>query len=157
VTTQSFISILLVEPENPDNIGAVARAMKNMGLRDLRLVCPPRLWKSKGKKMAVSAYDVLQKAHVFKSVEEAVSDSHLVIGTTRRGGPRRGSFLKFEETLEKIKKTKASHRVTLMFGKESKGLDNPSLNRCDWVTTIPVHPDMPSINLAQAVMIFAFS
>lgn len=153
----SHIAILLVEPENPDNIGAVARAMKNMGLKDLCLVKPVKPWKTKGRKMAVKAFDLLEQASVFNSVEDAVREAHLVIGTTRRGGPRRGLFIPFDEAIAKIKKADTGQRVVIMFGKESKGLDNPSLNRCDWVTTIPVHPDLPSINLAQAVMIFAFT
>ncbi len=151
------ITILLVDPENPDNIGAVARAMKNMGLRDLQLVRPQRLWKHKGLKLAVTAADVLKQARVFKTVEEAVADAHLVIGTTRRSGPRRGTFLDFREAMQKIQITRKQHQVCLMFGRESKGLDNASLKLCDWVTTIPVSPEQPSINLAQAVMIFAFS
>ncbi|MDD5217800.1 MAG: TrmH family RNA methyltransferase [Candidatus Omnitrophica bacterium] len=153
----SFVSIILVEPENPDNIGAVARAMKNMGFCDLRLVRPVKQWKKKGKKLAMAACDVLVGASAFPSVEEVVSDLNLVIGTTRRSGPKRGAFLGFEDVIARIKKVKFPQRVGIMFGKESKGLDNQSLNCCDWVTMIPSHPAYPSINLAQAVMIMCFS
>ena len=149
------VSIILVEPENPDNIGAVARAMKNMALSDLRLVKPPRHWRRLGKKMAMSGCDVLQKAREFKILKQAVSDFRLVIGTTRRKGPKRGRFLDFDETVGKI--ISAGSRTALVFGKESKGLDNASLRLCDWPAVIPANPDYPSLNLAQAVMVFAFS
>ena len=152
------IAIILVETENPDNIGAAARAMKNMGLSDLRLVKPPAHWKRKGKKMAMSAYDVLKQARVFKALSDAVRDRHFVIATSRRQGRRRGRLLGFEDALQKIKSTTHSGKKTaIVFGKESKGLSNEHLLFCDSVTTFPTHSAYPSINLAQAVMIMAFS
>jgi TrmH family RNA methyltransferase len=152
-----MIAILLVEPENPDNIGAVARAMKNTGFSDLRLVNPPRDWRTKAVKMAMSGAGLLESASVFRTVEEAIADRHLVIGTTRRGGPRRGIFMPFREATSKLLGENSSGgKCAVMFGRESKGLDNDALSLCHRVTTIPVHPDCPSINLAQAVMIIAF-
>ena len=148
--------MVLVEPENPDNIGAVARAMKNMGLRNLRLVKPPRGWKRRGRKMAMKARDTLESARVFETVKEAVSDARLVIGTTRRMGPKRGLFIPFQTALQKLTAMPQS-RAAILFGKESKGLSNRDLAMCDWVTTLPSHSDYSSINLAQAVMIIGFS
>lgn len=149
--------ILLVEPENPDNIGAVCRAMKNMGLFQLRLVKPPMGWRKKAEKMAMHSHDVLKKAVVYKTAVAAVEDCQLVIGTSRRGGPKRGFAISFSKAIQKIKKTRLKYRVTVMFGKESKGLDNDSLDLCDWVAAIPTYSGCPSINLAQSVMIMAFS
>ncbi len=149
------VSIILVEPENPDNIGAVARAMKNMALSDLRLVKPPKNWRRLGKKMAMSGVGVLQKAREFKTLKQAISDARLVIGTTRRRGPKRGQFIAFDEAIQEL--TEIDSRTALVFGKESKGLDNPSLRLCDRTVTIPANPDYPSLNLAQAVMVFSFS
>lgn len=151
------ISIVLVEPENPDNIGAVARALWNMGCEDLRLVRPPASWKKKGKKMAMGGFQVLQKARVFQTVEKAIGDSHLVIGTSRRQGIKRGKFLSFGNAIKRARTVSKKKRVSFLFGKESKGLDNASLEQCDWVTTIPANPAYPSLNLAQAVMVTAFS
>jgi len=151
------ISIILVEPENPDNIGAVARAMKNMGLGNLRLVNPPEEWRQKAKKMAIAAEDVLKKALVYPTLREAVSDQTLVIGTTRRHGPRRGVFIPFQEMIKKVQAVAQRKPAAIIFGKESKGLDNASLKLCDWVTTLPASPAYPSINLAQAVMLVAFA
>ncbi len=151
------IVIILVEPENPDNIGAVARAMKNMGLSTLRLVKPPKSWKKNGKKMSMSAYDVLEAAEEFADLESAVEDLYLLVGTTRRHGPKRGTFILFKEAIRKIKKISKTKPIGILFGKESKGLDNHSLKLCDWVTSIPANPVYPSVNLAQSVMIFAFT
>ncbi len=153
-----MIAFILVEPENPDNIGAAARAMKNMGLEDLRLVKPPADWKSKGRKMAVNAADLLEKARAFESLEEALSDCHFVIGTTRRSGPKRGVFISFPEALHRLRKTSGKKQTAaVLFGKESKGLDNAALRRCNFLTALPAHSGYPSLNLAQAVMVTAFS
>ncbi len=150
------LSIILVEPENPDNIGAAARAMKNMGFSDLRLVKPPEGWAKRSKKMAVNAADLLAKARIYKSVEEAVADLVVVVGTTRRYSPKRGTFQPWEPMLRKIKKMSSQGGLGILFGKESKGLDNSALRLCDWVTTIPANPEYPSLNLAQAVLITCY-
>lgn len=151
------ISIILNEPENPDNIGAAARAMKNMGLKDMRLVNPPEEWRSKASKMAVRADPLLSQAKVYVSLQEAVKDISLVIGTTRREGGRRKGFLSFEEALKKMGQIKNTKRAAVVFGKESKGLSNEDLHQCDFYTTIPSDPAFPSLNLAQAVMVVCFS
>ena len=154
---KSSAVILLVEPENPDNIGAVARAMKNMDLKDLRLIHPPQNWKKLGEKMSMSAFDVLENARVFESVPEAVFDTAFVIGATRRKRRYTSNFISFEKCIKKFKSTRSKKPFALMFGKESKGLSNADLSFCDWITSIPANPVYPSINLAQAVMIFAFT
>lgn len=154
-----MISIILVEPENPDNIGAVARAMKNMGFSDLRVVNPPKNWRIKARKLAMSAGDVLRQAKSFKNLSKAAADASLVVGTSRRLGRQRGRFKDFSEALTLLKNFSNSKTKTaaILFGKESKGLDNESLNLCDWVVSIPSHEDYPSLNLAQAVMVTCFS
>ena len=152
-----MVSITLVSPENPDNIGAVARAMKNMGLRDLRLVNPPSDWKTKGRKLAMAATDVLESAKTYRTVSDAVHDARMVVGTTRRKGPRRGTFVDFQEGIQKIRKTSRSQCLSILFGKESKGLDNKTLAFCDWVLSIPSDEAYPSLNLSQAVMVIVFS
>lgn len=150
------ISIVLMEPENPNNIGASARAMKNMGFSDLRLVKPPKGWAWKAKKMAMSAEDLLPNAKVFDSLEEAVSDINVLVGTSRRYSPKRGMFQPWAPMLKKINRSCVQGSVGILFGKESKGLDNASLELCDWITTIPANPDYPSLNLAQAVLVTCY-
>lgn len=153
----STISIVLVEPESCDNIGAVARAMKNMTLSDLRLVRPPVSWRSEARKLAVGAKDLLDGARSYSSLSASVRDRQWVIGTTRRQGTKRGRFRSFEETLRALRGKNRACRHAIVFGKESKGLANRDLALCDWITTIPSNPRYPSLNLAQAVMVFAFA
>ncbi|MBN1688974.1 MAG: RNA methyltransferase [Candidatus Omnitrophica bacterium] len=151
------IAVVLVEPENPDNIGSTARAMKNMGFLDLRLVRPPSNWKKKGRKLAMSAVDQLEKAQVYQTLEEAICDMTLVVGTTRRRRKKWQNFKDFHVAISGIVRKASKCRVAILFGKESKGLDNAALDLCDWGISIPTSSAYPSINLAQAVMIIVFS
>lgn len=154
---QDNIATILVSPENTDNIGAVARAVKNMGFSDLRLVVPPRGWRAQSKKMAVSADDIVKRAREFSSLGEAVRDMGLVIGTTRRPGGRRGVFLPFNRAISKIRRNSSNQKTGLVFGRESKGLANEESALCDHLVTIPTGSAYPSLNLAQAVMVTLFA
>ncbi len=150
-------AVILVCPENPDNIGAVARAVKNMGFSDLRLVTPPQRWRTKARKMAVSAEDVLKRALVFSSLQKAVSDLGTVVGTSRRGGGHRGVFLPFDAGISKLRTATFRQKVGIVFGRESKGLSNDESALCDYLVTIPTGAVYPSLNLAQAVMVMLFA
>jgi tRNA/rRNA methyltransferase len=151
------IAIILVYPENPDNVGAAARAVKNMGFSDLRLVGPPRAWRVKAKKMAVSAADILKKGEEHASLHDAIRDLGLVIGTTRRAGGHRGTFLPFDQVLAKIRGRSKNQKIGIVFGRESKGLANEDSASCDHLVTIPTGPLYPSLNLAQAVIVMLFA
>jgi tRNA/rRNA methyltransferase len=151
------IAIILVFPENPDNIGAAARAIKNMGFSNLRLVGPPRAWRSKAKKMAVSAEDILKKGETYVSLQNAIRDLGLVIGATRRSGGERGSFLPFEQALAKVRGNSRRQKIGIVFGRESKGLANEESALCDHLVTLPTGSSYPSLNLAQAVMVMLFA
>lgn len=151
------VAIVLVEPEIPDNIGAAARAMKNMGLNDLRLVKPPGGWREKARKLAVGADPFLDQAKIYDDLKSAVRDTVWVIGTTRRQGGRRRAFLEYHAAVRKLRDVSREKTAAIIFGKESKGLSNEDLHVCDWFTTIPTGDEYPSINLAQAVMIVCFS
>ena len=150
-------AIILVSPENPDNIGAAARAIKNMGFSDLRLVRPPRDWRAKAKKMAVSAGDILEKGKAYPSLQEAIHDLGLVIGTTRRLGGHRGAFLPFDKAISKVRGGSHHQKIGIIFGRESKGLANEDSALCDHLVTIPTGQAYPSLNLAQAVMVVLFA
>ncbi len=151
------IAIILVSPENPDNIGAVARAVKNMGFADLRLVEPPRGWRAKAKKMAVSAEDILRKGREYASLQDAIKNLGLVIGTTRRVGGQRGTFSPFDKAVSKIRGSAHLQKIGIVFGRESKGLANEDSDSCDYLITIPTGSSYPSLNLAQAVMVVLFA
>ena len=129
------IAIILVFPENPDNVGAAARAIKNMGFSDLRLVGPPRSWRTRAKKMAVSAGDILKKGEEYASLQDAVQDLGLVVGTTRRSGGHRGAFLSFDQTVAKIRGSSRRQKIGIVFGRESKGLANEDSALCDQLAT----------------------
>jgi TrmH family RNA methyltransferase len=151
------IAIILVFPENSDNIGAAARAVKNMGFSDLRLVGPPRAWRAKAKKMAVSAKDILKKGEECTSLHDAIQDLGLVIGMTRRPGGHRGTFLPFDKALTKIRGKSQNQKIGIVFGRESKGLANEDSALCDHLVTIPTGSSYPSLNLAQAVIVMLFA
>lgn len=151
------ITTILVCPENPDNIGAAARALKNMGFSDLRLVKPPKGWRVKAKKMAMFGADILRATKTFPSLAKASADLQVLIGTTRRISQGRGPFLDFGEAISRIKKDSEKLKIGLVFGCESKGLANKDSQLCDALATIPASQVYPSLNLAQAVMVFLFS
>jgi tRNA/rRNA methyltransferase len=151
------VAVILVSPENPDNIGAVARAVKNMGFSELRLVDPPGSWRAKAKKMAVSAADILKNGEAYASLGDAIRDLGLVIGTTRRLGGHRGIFLPFDKAVSKVHGGSYGQKIGIVFGRESKGLANEDSALCDHLVTIPTGPAYPSLNLAQAVMVMLFA
>lgn len=151
------IITILVCPENPDNVGAAARAVKNMGFSELRIVNPPRQWLEKGKKMAVSAFDILRNAKSFSNLEKASADLQSLVGTTRRVSYSRGAFASFPEIVSKVQKISQKTKVGIVFGCESKGLANKDSKLCDYLVTIPTGKSYPSLNLAQAVMVMLFS
>jgi tRNA/rRNA methyltransferase len=147
------IRIVLVEPRGSGNIGSVARAMKNMGLKDLALVGRGRARSFWARAMAVHAREILEAAGRFSTLREAVADCALVVGTTTRGGLYRSHSLSPRELAPKIVAAVASGRCAIVFGPEDHGLSNRDLKYCQWLMTIPAHPDYPSLNVAQAAMV----
>ncbi|MDH4226685.1 MAG: RNA methyltransferase [Deltaproteobacteria bacterium] len=147
------ISIVLVEPRGAGNIGSVCRAMKNNGLKDLRLVNPVPYMTEEGKSMACNATDMLQAARVFPTLDVAIKDAPLVVGTTRRRGKLRFPTMNIDEAIPEIIKRARKNRVAILFGREDKGLKNEETEICDILLEIPSHRDYASINLAQAVFV----
>ena len=146
----------LVEPREPGNVGAAARAMKNMNFKNLSLVNPPSLHDREARRFARNALDVLGSADQHESLKDAVGDKHYVVGTARRKGRRRGVFLPVEEGAQRIREIARTHKVALLFGREDTGLYNEEVEECGFIMTIPANKEQPSLNLAQAVMIFAY-
>ena len=152
----SNIRIVLVRPSHPGNIGAVARAMKNMGLRRLYLVAPSGYPSFEASQRAASAGDVLQQAVMTESLEQALTGCALVAGTTARLrnvtwpqiDARAGGELMFSES--------AQHEVALVFGNERTGLLNEEMEQCQYLVNIPTSDDYASLNLAQAVQILCY-
>src|SRR5205823_13855092 len=142
-----------MNPRNPLNIGAVARAMSNFGFRHLRVVSPYEL-AFREARSAVGAAALLEQAEEFKSLEEAVADCSLVVGTTAlsRRDPqhtvrdlRQGAWL--------IRKRLSMGCVALLFGSEKRGLSNEDLSHCHWLLRVPTREEHRSMNLGQAVAV----
>lgn len=150
------VSFILVEPREPGNIGAAARAMQNMGFGRLELVNPVYFCTKEAKWMACQGYDILKKATVHATFDDAIHDKHLVVGTTRRLGTRRGMIIRLEDSIVKIISAAKKNRVALLFGRERNGLTNREVNECGLLITIPSEPATPSLNLAQSVLLVAY-
>lgn len=147
------ISIILLEPRGPRNIGSVARAMKNTGFSRLTLINPVPYKNNEAYEMACKAADLLQEAELFQTLDEALHAFPLVVGTTRRGGKERFPLLTLDEAIPKIAEAAVENRVALLFGREDKGLTTDELARCNILVEIPTHPSLPSLNLSHAVFI----
>lgn len=147
-------AVVLVEPQGARNIGSVSRAMLNYGLNDLRLVNPQVDHLTfEARQMAVKAAPLLDNARVFSSLNEALADSVLSIGTTRRFGRYREDLLHPDEAARQLLEVAGLGPTALVFGREDKGLTTAELDLCQQLLTIPSNPDLPSLNLAQAVVI----
>jgi TrmH family RNA methyltransferase len=148
------VDIVLVRPWRPANVAAACRAMKNMGLRSLRLVEPPAgLDRPEARALAYGAWDVLDAASVFANLRGAVADASLVAGTSGRKDARALEPRAFAADAA----TRADHgRVAVVFGPESSGLTNDELAHCHLLIHIPTDVAQPSLNLAQAVLIVAY-
>ena len=150
------VHFILVGPTEPGNIGAAARAIKNMGFDRLELVNPVPFLTDEARAMACRAKDVLEKARVHRSFCRAIVGKALIVGTTRRLGSRRGLIVDVRRAAPRIRKTAAKNQVAVVFGNEHTGLTSGELNECGLVLTIPSAPLFPSLNLAQSVMIVAY-
>lgn len=152
----SNISIVLVRPIQPGNVGSVVRAMKNSGLRHLVLVDPCDIESDDAKKMAIGDTQILGNAKIYTSLKEALQRFTWTVATTRRVRRRFDSMLTPKGVAEKIKSLPDRARIAVVFGPEDRGLENAELALCQAVSTIPSHPKFPSMNLAQAVMVHAY-
>jgi tRNA/rRNA methyltransferase len=150
------ISIVLVRPKFPENVGSVARAMKNMGLNRLVVVngCCPLL--ANAYKLASGAEDILERAEEFPTLREAVSGIGCVVGMTSRGGKERGPDLTPEALARKLISLSQRNLIGLVFGSEKEGLTNEELSLCHLYARIPSMDSFPSLNLAHAVMVVSY-
>ncbi len=148
----SNVSVVLVEPQGPLNIGSVCRAMMNFGFSDLRLVNPSADHLcDDARRMAVKASRLLQQARVYDHLEAALDDCQYALGTTRRFGKYREDFLHPDQAGRMLLPLTEKGRVALVFGREDKGLLTAELDLCQRFITIPTRDELPSMNLAQAV------
>jgi TrmH family RNA methyltransferase len=150
------IRIVLVDPNHPGNIGAVARAMKNMGLTELHLVRPKFFPNADATARASGADDVLQAARVHEDFGDAIADCGLVVGTSARARHLPFDLVEPRDCAGQIVQAGQSGSAAIVFGSERIGLTNVELQRCNLLATIPTAPDYSSLNLAMAVQVFAY-
>lgn len=162
-TSKEFIfrptpAIILVEPQLGENIGAAARAMANFGLWDLRLVNPRDGWPNERAVAAASKADhVIERAKVFETLADAVSDLTLVLATTARNREMYKPVIGPDSAAERL----AGHigrgeKAGILFGRERWGLTNEEVAIADAIVTLPVEPAFASLNIAQAVLVLAY-
>lgn len=151
----SHIKIVLVETSHPGNIGAVARAMKNMSLSNLRLVSPKIFPSADATARASGAHDILASTQVFDSLAEAISDCQMVLGSSARDRTISWPQLTARECAERFSHT-ADQNTAIVFGRENSGLKNHELDLCHYLLRIPCNPDYSSLNLAAAVQVVCY-
>ncbi len=150
------IRIVLVNTHHPGNIGAAARAMKNMGLNSLYLVSPIDFPSFEASQRASSATDILEKAVVVDNLADALEGCALVCGTTARLRSVEWPQVDARECGELLYAESQQHEVALVFGRERTGLHNDELELCQTLVNIPTGKAYSSLNLAQAVQVLSY-
>jgi len=150
------IRIVLVDTQHPGNIGASARAMKNMGLDALVLVRPRSAADAEETARAAGAADLLARARVVATVDEAIADCGPVFGTTARPRSANWRVAGAREAAVEMAAATAARPAAVLFGGERNGLANEELDRCQALIRIPCAPGYESLNLAQAVQVVAY-
>jgi tRNA (cytidine32/uridine32-2'-O)-methyltransferase len=151
------VRIVLVETSHPGNIGAAARAMKNMGICQLVLVAPISFPHDKAIWRSASASDVVENAQVVATLDEAIADCQLVIGTSARDRRIPWPMLDPKQCGEKVEaESRQGAEVALVFGREAHGLKNEELQKCHFHVNIPTGKAYSSLNLAMAVQVLCY-
>lgn len=148
--------IVLVDTNHPGNIGASARAMKNMGLTELVLVRPKSFPHAEAVARASGADDILENARVFETLEQAIADCGLVVGTSARQRHLPWDIVEPRECAAMIAREARVGHVAVVFGSERYGLTNEELAHCNALVTIPTSGDYSSLNIAMAVQVIAY-
>lgn len=151
----SPLRIVLLRPKRAENLGAIARAMKNFGVADWVAVCPEALDREAAKLVATQSRELLDSLREVDTLDEAVADCVWVVGTSSR--PRRGMRrLDPREVGVECVERRAQGPVAIVFGDESSGLRNEELLRVHAVSALPTDTAQPSVNLAQAVLLYLY-
>jgi tRNA/rRNA methyltransferase len=148
------IRIVLCRPSHPGNIGAAARAMKTMGLADLRLVAPEKFPAPEARWMATHAVDVLENARVCATLHEAIHDCVAAYALSAR--PREWSPQVMDVRTAAAKAVGLGENIAFVFGNEESGLSNEEMFACQALVHIPANPEFSSLNLAQAVQVVTY-
>ena len=153
----NLINIVLVDTIHPGNIGSVARAMKTMGLSRLSLVNPRVFPSGEANALAGNATDVLDDAHIFWSIKDAIKDSTFVYATSSRDRTIQWPIMNASSAAKKICDEVSSEKeVSIIFGKEDRGLTNTELEFANNLIEIPANPEYPVLNLAMSAQIISY-
>jgi TrmH family RNA methyltransferase len=150
------IRIVLVEPSHPGNIGAVARAMKNMGLEQLVLVSPRQFPHSEAIARASGADDVLAAARVVTTLADAIAGCGFIVATTSRARDQYFSVADVRDAAERVLREAQRGPAAVLFGSERAGLSNEQLEAAHLLIRIPASESYPSLNLAMAAQVVAY-
>lgn len=150
------VKIVLVGTSHSGNIGSAARAMKVMGLTDLTLVSPACSVDEQTLSLASGAADVAENARIVNTLEEAIEDCVLVVGSSARSRTLEWPMLEPRECGEKFIQEAQNGKVALVFGRERTGLTNEELQKCHFHVSIPANPEYSSLNLAMAVQTLGY-
>ncbi len=147
--------IILLEPQLEENIGAVARAMLNFNLHNLRII--KKNWRPNkiSLKTSAKADEILKNAQVFKSLEEAINDLQFVFATSNRKRDLNTDVVNLKQGTKIINNYKNS-KVGILFGPERSGLTNEHIVLCDKIIEIPLNKNFKSLNLAQSVLLIVY-
>ena len=150
------VTIILHKPRYSENIGAAARAILNMGIRDLVVVAPHNFEKSKALKLAThAAAGIIDGLKIYDRLNDALAPFEYVVGTTARLGGERQVVNTPDTLAERLIPISQNNRIAILFGPEDKGLSNIEIRACHALVNIPT-ADFASINLAQSVMILCY-
>ena len=152
-----LINIVLVETSHPGNIGSVARAMKTMGLSKLSLINPRKFPSGETNALSGNATDILENAQVYKTIEDSIKTSTFVYATSSRNRTIQWPTINVEEAAELIlNQTTAQKEISILFGREDRGLTNEELQLANTHIEIPANPDYPVLNLAMSAQILSY-
>ena len=152
-----YVQIVLVETSHPGNIGSVARAMKNMGLANLALINPKKFPHQDATALAGNAQDVLDNANIFSSIQEAVKSAKMIYATSARDRTIEWPTLTANEAALEIQELVSNEiEVSILFGREDRGLTNEELQLANKHLIIPAHPDYPVLNIAMSTQVVCY-
>lgn len=150
------IQIILIETSHSGNIGSTARAMKTMGLHNLRLVAPKQNIDEQAIALSAGAKDLLENIQIFTDFDSAVADCQLIIGTSARHRHLQNTLIEPRQCGELSIARAEQGKVAIVFGRERVGLTNEELLKCHYHLYIPTNPEYGSLNLAMAVQLVSY-
>lgn len=152
------VRFVLVEPRVGGNVGASARALKNLGFSRLLLVAPSGDFRgTHARRMAVGAVDLLERVEIYETLDAAIHGAGSVIGTSRRTGKHRQPHYRLDQFTPEFGRLAAAGEIAIVFGRENHGLSDDELDRCTHLVHFPASDEYASFNLAQSVLLVAYA